>query len=209
MPEQKIRGSEKLMAAWNARTIGEDAFGEIAQAIDESPATLTSADVSGGEAPTGVQLSLSYADDDVPLCGNDLLFWLRWHRKYGGRPRPPRIIIDGTPFPDLVLVDLDFGHAGPRPQELAEIEQPDAGGFVESDGSVLPLTHELSRDLRLGSLHDERLGALAAGWLSAGQGDRLAGACERTWAQLTAPGNDAVAASYWYDEVAARTQIVA
>jgi MoaA/NifB/PqqE/SkfB family radical SAM enzyme len=75
---------------------------------------------------------------------------------------------------------------------------------VDADGSVVPLTHEVSEALRLGSLHDARLTSLARNWLRAGQGDVLAAACERTWtelAKLVPP-----MAAYWYDEVAARTK---
>jgi hypothetical protein len=32
--------------------------------------------------------------------------------EYGGAPRPPKIIINGTPFPDLVRMELDFGRVG-------------------------------------------------------------------------------------------------
>jgi MoaA/NifB/PqqE/SkfB family radical SAM enzyme len=74
---------------------------------------------------------------------------------------------------------------------------------VEADGSVMPLTHEVSRALRLGSLFGERLSSLARDWLAAGTADLLADACERTWAELTMAGCGP--AAYWYDEVAART----
>jgi MoaA/NifB/PqqE/SkfB family radical SAM enzyme len=74
---------------------------------------------------------------------------------------------------------------------------------VEADGVVLPLTHEVSRSLRLGSLRDARLAALARDWLAAGSGDRLADACARTWAELSQSAGET--AAYWYDEVAART----
>jgi MoaA/NifB/PqqE/SkfB family radical SAM enzyme len=74
---------------------------------------------------------------------------------------------------------------------------------VDPDANVLPLTHEITPRLALGSLAATRLSTLARGWLAAGRGDVLAGACARTWAELTAePAEPAV---YWYDEVAART----
>jgi MoaA/NifB/PqqE/SkfB family radical SAM enzyme len=76
--------------------------------------------------------------------------------------------------------------------------------IVDADGSVVPLTHEVSEALRLGSLTDARLGSLARDWLGAGRGDALAAACERTWtelAELVPP-----TAVYWYDEVGARTK---
>lgn len=74
---------------------------------------------------------------------------------------------------------------------------------VDPDANVVPLTHEICPDLGLGSLHGRRLTALVSDWLRTGQAAALAGACARTWAELTvAPMRPAV---YWYDEVAART----
>ena len=104
------RGSEKVMAAWKARMLTEASVKEIAAAFDKSPATIEGATFVGGESATGLRLSLSYEGDDGPMCGNDILFWLKWHLGHGGTPRPPRIIINGIPFPDLVKMELDFGH---------------------------------------------------------------------------------------------------
>lgn len=109
MPNDKIRGSEKLMQAWKARTLSEASVKDIAEALDKSPAQVEGAIVSGGSAATGVRLSLRYEGEDTPRCGNDILFWLQWHRRFGGNPRPPKVIIRGTPFPDLVRLELDFG----------------------------------------------------------------------------------------------------
>jgi len=103
------RGSEKVMAAWKARMLTEASVKEIAAAFDKSPATIEGATFVGGEHATGLRLSLSYEGDDGPWCGNDILFWLKWHLGHGGTPRPPRIIINGIPFPDLVKMELDFG----------------------------------------------------------------------------------------------------
>ena len=75
---------------------------------------------------------------------------------------------------------------------------------VDADGSVVPLTHEVSRSLALGSLADARLAVLAQDWLASGRADRLAEACERTWSTLT--GAAGAPALYWYDEVAVRTR---
>jgi MoaA/NifB/PqqE/SkfB family radical SAM enzyme len=77
---------------------------------------------------------------------------------------------------------------------------------VGADGAVVPLTHEVSRALRLGSLADARLASLAREWLAAGRADMLAAACEQTWAELMETRPTAV---YWYDEVAARTHDLA
>jgi hypothetical protein len=123
------RGSDKLMAAWKARALTEDSVREIAAQIEKSPATVERADVAGGSAPTGVSLSLSYSGDDTPWCGNDILFWLKWHRNHGGSARPPRILINGIPFPDWVRLDLDFGHVGNPPQDLPGNPGQEAGGF--------------------------------------------------------------------------------
>ena len=118
------RGSERLMAAWHARALTEESVKEIAAALEASPATVLGANVIGGSNPTGITLSLAYDGDDVPWCGNDILFWLKWHRSHGGGGvRPPRILINGIPFPDLVRVELDFGHVGvPGPADLGGIQ---------------------------------------------------------------------------------------
>jgi hypothetical protein len=117
------RGSERLMAAWHARALTEESVKEIAAALEASPATVLGANVIGGANPTGITLSLAYDGDDVPWCGNDILFWLKWHRSHGGGVRPPRILINGTPFPDLVRVELDFGHVGaPGPADIGGIQ---------------------------------------------------------------------------------------
>jgi hypothetical protein len=120
------RGSEKLLEAWNARLLTEESVKEIAAALDKSSATVVSANVVGGANATGVQLALSYSGDDVPQCGNDILFWLKWHRTHGGVVKPPRIIINGTPFPDLINIDLDFGH----------VEKPPVNEEMTARGSV-------------------------------------------------------------------------
>ena len=109
MATQDKRGSEKLLDAWKSRVLTEDSVHEIADALDQSQAKVERAAVVGGADATGVRLSLRYDGDDLPWCGNDILFWLKWHRVHGGVPRPPRIIIDGIPFPDLLRMDLDFG----------------------------------------------------------------------------------------------------
>src|SRR6476659_3637542 len=112
MAKQEKRGSEKLMAAWRARTLTEESVLEIAQALDKSPATVEAAGMVGGGETTGIRVSLTYEGDDGPQCGNDIAFWLKWHLKHGGYVRPPRIIINGTPWPELVRMELDFGDPG-------------------------------------------------------------------------------------------------
>jgi hypothetical protein len=101
------------MAAWHARGLTEASVREIAAALEESPATVVGAKVVGGASATGVTVSLAYEGDDVPRCGNDILFWLKWHLTHGSvGVHPPRIIINGVPFPDLVRLELDFGNVG-------------------------------------------------------------------------------------------------
>lgn len=132
MSNQEKRGSEKLMAAWQARALTEKSIREIADALDKSPAKVVSASFAGGEHSTGVRLSLRYDGDDGPWCGNDILFWLRWHRTYGGVLRPPRIIINGIPWPDLVRMELDFGYVGENVQNVADLSgQVARGGILE------------------------------------------------------------------------------
>jgi MoaA/NifB/PqqE/SkfB family radical SAM enzyme len=75
--------------------------------------------------------------------------------------------------------------------------------IVDADSSVVPLTHEVNRSVRLGVLTDARLRSLASDWIAAGQADRLASACERTWEEVTNSCGDVPV--YWYGEVAART----
>ncbi|MET3119200.1 hypothetical protein AAKU64_003439 [Undibacterium sp. GrIS 1.8] len=106
---QKLRGSEKLLSAWKNRSLTEESVREIAKNMDQSPAHVIGAKVVGGNNATGVQLSLAYYGDDVPTCGNDILLWLKWHRVHGGDVHPPKIIIDGIPFPDVLRMQLDFG----------------------------------------------------------------------------------------------------
>jgi hypothetical protein len=107
----RARGSAKLLAAWKARALTEESVNEIAQHLDTSPARVEGVTVAGGTAASGLTVSLAYDGDDTPRCGNDIIFWLRWHLTHGGGVvlTPPRIIINGTPYPDLVRMQLDFG----------------------------------------------------------------------------------------------------
>jgi hypothetical protein len=104
------RGSEKLMAAWRARALTEESIREISDTMDKSPAKIESVNVVGGSTPTGLQMTLRYDGDDVPWCGNDILFWLKWHRLHGGVVHPPKILIDGVPWPETVRLQLGFGN---------------------------------------------------------------------------------------------------
>lgn len=73
---------------------------------------------------------------------------------------------------------------------------------VDADANVLPLTHDVSPSLWLGTLEQTDLRTLAGDWLADGRGEALATACARAWDELT---TDSTPSFYWYDEVAART----
>lgn len=128
--DSKARGSEKLLAAWKARTLTEESVREISQALDRSPAKVETATVFGGANATGMRVGLAYSGDDVPMCGNDLLFWLKWHRVHGGEVKPPRILIDGIPFPDVLRMQLDFGHVV-QPAEIENLPGQLAQGGLQ------------------------------------------------------------------------------
>lgn len=121
------RGSEKLLAAWKNRALTEAAVNEIAKELEKSPAVVEKAAVIGGANASGVALSLSYSGDDVPYCGNDLAFWLKWHRTHGGVVRPPKIIINGIPFPDIIRVQLEFGDVHGAIDELEQTHVNELG----------------------------------------------------------------------------------
>lgn len=129
MTEFNRRGSEKLLEAWKGRALTEESFREIADALAESPAKVDRAMIVGGNNATGAHVNLSYTGEDIPICGNDIAFWLKWHLRHGGSPRPPRIIIDGIPFPDLVRMELDFGNVVPHPDIALEV--PGLGRSVD------------------------------------------------------------------------------
>src|SRR5262249_45467355 len=123
-------GSEKLMAAWKSRALSEDSVREIADALGKSPAKVESVKVIGGANPTALQIALRYDGDDGPWCGNDIQFWLAWLRKHGGVAPPPRIIINGIPWPEIVRVQLDFGHVTEGAVPIQGPEEVGARGIV-------------------------------------------------------------------------------
>lgn len=110
--EDKKRGSEKLLKAWKTRVITEESIREIANELDKTPAVVEEVGFVGGENPTGMRLALRYDGDDVPFCGTGIQLWLQWLRHHGGSGvviTPPRIIVNGTPWPEYVQLILDFG----------------------------------------------------------------------------------------------------
>lgn len=129
MADKQRRGSDKLLDAWKNRALTDESVAEIAENLSKSPAKMRGASVFGGANATGMRVALSYDGDDVAWCGNDIVFWLKWHLRHGGIVRPPKIIIDGTPFPDLVRMDLDFGHVGVNVPGPADLPGAGFGGF--------------------------------------------------------------------------------
>lgn len=112
LTDQSQRGSEKLLRAWKTRVLNDDSVREIANALEKSPAKLEGCEIIGGENPTGLRLSLRYDGDDGPWCGNDIQFWIQWLLKHGGHGPvivPPKIIINGIPWPEVVHMELNFG----------------------------------------------------------------------------------------------------
>jgi pyruvate-formate lyase-activating enzyme len=75
--------------------------------------------------------------------------------------------------------------------------------IVRADANVIPLTHDVSSALGLGSLQEASLRDLAAAWIARGAADTLADACARAWTELTVATPPL--AVYWYDIVAALT----
>jgi MoaA/NifB/PqqE/SkfB family radical SAM enzyme len=75
---------------------------------------------------------------------------------------------------------------------------------VTADASVVPLTHGVSPELHLGSLHAAPLALLAERWLADGRADRLADACGRAWHEIV--HRRPAQAVYWYDAVAVQTR---
>jgi hypothetical protein len=117
-PRAAMRGSSRILDAWMARGLSDESVKEIASGLSESKGTIEAVEVSGGEAATGMRVGLSYAGDDVWWCGNDIIFWLKWLAKNGGKPKPPRIIINGKPYPDELFMEIDFGHFAEVGQEV-------------------------------------------------------------------------------------------
>ena len=122
------RGSARLREAWKNRALTDEAVESIATALDESRAAVEAVSFTGGERPSAVTVGLSYEGDDVPICGNDLLFWLQWHKKFGGGVVvPPTVIVNGTPHPEIVKLLLTFGE--PTVEIPAVEGLPAVGGF--------------------------------------------------------------------------------
>ena len=66
-----------------------------------------------------MSVGLTYRNEAIDDCGNDITFWLRWLRRHAavvdvGRP----ILIDGV-WPEVLKVTLPFGNVGPLQAEAA------------------------------------------------------------------------------------------
>ncbi len=109
MGNEGKRGSEKLLAAWKSRSLSDESIRELATALEKSPAKVEGVQFTGGSDAAGLQLSLRYDGDDGPWCGNDLQFLLGWLRRHGVSGGIPRVIINGTPWPDLVRLHVNIG----------------------------------------------------------------------------------------------------
>jgi hypothetical protein len=126
----KLRGSERIAAAWKSRALSEDSVKEIVAGLGETRGEVGAVEISGGASASGMRVGISYSGDLVSWCGNDITFWLEWLRKHGGRPKKPRIIINGKPWPDLIEMELEFGHFEAHDvQQLAEL-----GALAELQG---------------------------------------------------------------------------
>lgn len=122
-----IRGSERLMAAFRSR-LTEDSVGMIAGMLDQSSGIVDSIDLHGGAEPTGVSITSTYTLDGDFTCGNDLSFWLSWLRKHGGGGWvPPKIIINGTPWPEFLTMKLVFGRIDEHTVSPVDVHQVLAG----------------------------------------------------------------------------------
>ena len=158
---------------------------EGARSVQVHPLTLhgRAAERMRGERPDGIELAAA-------LLGAALL----------GRELGVAVHVDAVTVEQLLL---HFDAVVPlRPvRRLADVAPV---LVVDPMGRVIPMTHEVSSSLWLGSIFDASLFELADAWLAAGGGDLLAETCEQTWAELTERRSPQ--AVYWYDEVAARTR---
>jgi len=158
---------------------------EGARSVQVHPLTLhgRAAERMRGERPDGIELAAA-------LLGAALL----------GRELGVAVHVDAVTAEQL-LVHFDALVPLRPVRQLVDVAPV---LVVDPAGRVVPMTHEVSSSLWLGSLLDAGLTELASDWLEAGGGDVLAQTCEQTWAELTERRSPH--AVYWYDEVAARTR---
>lgn len=111
MHDDKVRGSAKLQEAWKLRDveITDEVVEEIGGLLDGSPAEVADVQVYGGRKAKGLGFSLTYYDDDVPICGNDLSRWLEFLRKHPIPSDGPIVIINGKPRVDRITVLASLG----------------------------------------------------------------------------------------------------
>ena len=121
--DRNVRGSEKLKFAWENRALTEQAVAEIGEALDASAGSVEQVRVPGGREAVGIEVSKRYAADDGDVCGNDIAFWLKWLGRHGGGGgyRPPKVIINGIPWPIEVLVTYTFGRAEAPVRQVGDL----------------------------------------------------------------------------------------
>jgi hypothetical protein len=121
--DRNVRGSEKLKFAWENRALTEQAVAEIGEALDASAGSVEQVRVLGGREAVGIEVSKRYAADDGDVCGNDIAFWLKWLGRHGGGGgyRPPKVIINGIPWPIEVLVTYTFGRAEAPVRQVGDL----------------------------------------------------------------------------------------
>lgn len=132
-PKNSVRGSSRILDAWKARALTDESVKEIAAGLAETKGTVETVEVAGGSSASGMRVGLSYAGDDVWWCGNDIVFWLKWLAKHGGKPKPPRIIINGKPWPDELFMEIDFGI---MPEVGQVFDAAELAGIAEVAGHV-------------------------------------------------------------------------
>jgi hypothetical protein len=121
------RGSERLLAAWKSRDalISDELVKNVAKVLDNTPAMVSAVNVTGGKAARGLGFTLTYADDDTPRCGNDLVDLLRLLGRNPVGGGGPVVIINGMPGFDLVRMQVQIGEPELSPAQFG----PASGGF--------------------------------------------------------------------------------
>jgi hypothetical protein len=95
---KRVRGSEKLLASWRqsaSEGTAQSGAGKISRRKTVGIA------VAAGVLGAGVfpaSSASAYGGDDIPPCGNDILFWKKLIPTGGSTV--PRVIWKGIPWPD-------------------------------------------------------------------------------------------------------------
>jgi hypothetical protein len=121
------RGSERLLEAYAGRDITETSVKQVATLLDGFGGKVNDVQFAGGKEVSGFGFSLTYMDDDVPRCGNDMSKLLELLRKLKHPVRIRDIIINGKPWPDFMRVQFEIGSPIIR-------EQLDLGSIADQVG---------------------------------------------------------------------------